>query len=239
MYFEIKIPEPCCENWHDMTPTEQGKFCANCEKEVIDFSNYTNSELATRLKNGEKLCGKFNASQLDREIFAPSEKRNTPWKLVASFTTLMAMAGGAYGQENPRKTKPDYPTELHPEKINVTEKPHAGNSPKVIDGLRVFEGVVIDHEGLPLPGATVILEGTEYETQTDFDGKYYLKVPIDILAEESKLSFHFVGFEPSYMPIKNYKYCSITMDYSISGQFEIEIHSKNNKKPRSRWMRWH
>jgi len=35
---QLSIPEPCHENWHQMTPTEQGRFCNACSKEVVDFS---------------------------------------------------------------------------------------------------------------------------------------------------------------------------------------------------------
>jgi hypothetical protein len=35
---QISIPEPCHENWHTMTPTQQGRFCNACAKEVVDFS---------------------------------------------------------------------------------------------------------------------------------------------------------------------------------------------------------
>lgn len=40
---------------------------------------------------------------------------------------------------------------------------------------RVVTGVVSDNTGLPLPGVSVLLKGTNISTQTDFDGKYSIK----------------------------------------------------------------
>ena len=34
----LYIPKPCHEDWNKMTPTQQGKFCSSCSKQVIDFS---------------------------------------------------------------------------------------------------------------------------------------------------------------------------------------------------------
>lgn len=34
----LYIPKPCHEDWNKMTPTQQGKFCGSCNKQVIDFS---------------------------------------------------------------------------------------------------------------------------------------------------------------------------------------------------------
>ena len=42
---QLSIPEPCHENWQEMTPTQQGRFCKACAKEVIDFSMMTDTEV--------------------------------------------------------------------------------------------------------------------------------------------------------------------------------------------------
>ena len=36
--YKISIPEPCNEDWNKMTPYENGRFCMNCSKTVIDFT---------------------------------------------------------------------------------------------------------------------------------------------------------------------------------------------------------
>jgi hypothetical protein len=42
---QLHIPTPCSENWNDMTSNEQGRFCQNCQKTVIDFSSKTDKEI--------------------------------------------------------------------------------------------------------------------------------------------------------------------------------------------------
>ena len=37
---------------------------------------------------------------------------------------------------------------------------------------KTISGTVTDEEGLPLPGVTVLIKGTNTGTQTDFDGNY-------------------------------------------------------------------
>jgi TonB-dependent SusC/RagA subfamily outer membrane receptor len=57
----------------------------------------------------------------------------------------------------------------------------------------LVEGYVYDAtDGLPLPGVTIIVKGTNYGTITDIDGYYSIKVPPGNVA----LSYSFVGFMP-------------------------------------------
>ena len=48
--FKLNIAEPCAENWDTMTPTDCGKFCAACQKSVVDFSSMTDREIYDRSK---------------------------------------------------------------------------------------------------------------------------------------------------------------------------------------------
>lgn len=55
---------------------------------------------------------------------------------------------------------------------------------------RIVQGTVDEPSGEPLIGVTVMLEGTNTATVTDFDGKYKLEVP-----EKGNLIFTYVGYE--------------------------------------------
>jgi len=54
---------------------------------------------------------------------------------------------------------------------------------------KTITGMVSDDQGVPLPGATVLEQGTKNGVSTDFDGNYSIEV-----AEVSVLEFSFVGY---------------------------------------------
>ena len=60
-------------------------------------------------------------------------------------------------------------------------------------------GVVLDENNLPLPGATVIVDGTTIGTSTDFDGKYSITIPNN----GAFLTFSYVGYMSQKKPIQS------------------------------------
>lgn len=62
----VNIPQPCHENWAEMSPTQKGAFCQKCAVDVIDFSKKSAEEVKETLLNnsGKHLCGRFRKSQL-------------------------------------------------------------------------------------------------------------------------------------------------------------------------------
>ncbi|MFB9078578.1 energy transducer TonB [Flavobacterium procerum] len=65
--YKITIPEPCQEDWNQMTPNENGRFCMNCSKTVVDFTSMLPEEIQHYFiqNQNEKFCGHFRKSQLD------------------------------------------------------------------------------------------------------------------------------------------------------------------------------
>ena len=61
---------------------------------------------------------------------------------------------------------------------------------------QTITGKVTDNENLPLPGATVIVKGTQNSTVTDIDGSYKL----NNVKSGSSLEFSFIGFNPQSIP---------------------------------------
>ncbi|MGQ7946246.1 hypothetical protein [Flavobacterium sp. WC2509] len=63
--YKITIPEPCHEDWNKMTPKDNGKFCGNCSKNVVDFTNMFPDEIQSYFQQHNNICGRFKNSQLD------------------------------------------------------------------------------------------------------------------------------------------------------------------------------
>lgn len=78
---------------------------------------------------------------------------------------------------------------------------------------RAVSGTVSDNTGLPLPGVSVLVKGTKTGTQTDFDGKYSIKV-----APSQTLVFSYIG-----MTTQEVKASSTTIKVKlVSAAIELE-----------------
>jgi len=63
---QIKIHNPCPENWETMQDASEGKFCEKCSKCVIDFTDKTDYEIQDILKtaDGKEICGRISTRSL-------------------------------------------------------------------------------------------------------------------------------------------------------------------------------
>jgi len=95
----INIPEPCHEGWQNMTPTQKGRFCTSCEKEVIDFSNKRDEDLVKELVGKTNICGRFKSSQLNREVKMERKSNNSLLPYAASLLVPLSLMGS-----NPTET---------------------------------------------------------------------------------------------------------------------------------------
>lgn len=82
---------------------------------------------------------------------------------------------------------------------------------------KTISGRVIDQEGLPLPGVSVVVQGTTIGVVTDIDGNYTLQVPDDARV----LVFSFVGMRRQTVTIGNQTTINITMEAETIGLEEV------------------
>lgn len=86
----ISLPQPCEEDWEQMAPVGCGRFCQQCQKNVIDFTVLSDDMVARLLSNttNGQLCGRFSEEQLNRPIplpIAPPKSWLRPLAAAAVF----------------------------------------------------------------------------------------------------------------------------------------------------------
>jgi hypothetical protein len=90
---QLSIPLPCREDWDQMSPDGRGRFCASCQKTVIDFSNWTDTALYEFFsKNTGPVCGRFQNTQLNRNIKIPPQPKSRLYRLVIACGLTLIFA---------------------------------------------------------------------------------------------------------------------------------------------------
>jgi len=98
----LTIPEPCHEDWDQMTPEAQGRFCASCQKTVVDCTDMSDAQLARLFSRPDRsVCGRLNPDQLDRPLTVPNKQ--LPWARyffqLAIPAFLFSLKAGAQKKE--------------------------------------------------------------------------------------------------------------------------------------------
>jgi hypothetical protein len=80
------------------------------------------------------------------------------------------------------------------------------------------KGTVTDQDGMPIPGATVSVPGTNIGTATDIDGNYTITVP-----DNSRLVFSFIGYESQTVEVGNREVIDIKLQESAQALDEVVV----------------
>ncbi len=97
----INIPNPCSQNWDEMTPSGNGRHCTHCRTTVIDFTTWTDAELYKFFTKGNgNVCGRYLSTQLNRRINIPPQPHSRLYRMIVAMglTLLFTSAKGTYGQ---------------------------------------------------------------------------------------------------------------------------------------------
>ncbi len=180
---QLSIPEPCHENWHMMTPTQQGRFCNACAKEVIDFSMMTDTEVLNYFTGNthEKVCGRALPSQLDRTITWPKEPKKRLfwyWNYIVMLFMFFSKANTVKAQGGVKRV------------TEISNTPACKVGDTVRSSSRVISGKVTDIDGNPVSFATIKIKGSPKGLSADANGGYLTRVKFDDI-----LVFSGVGFK--------------------------------------------
>lgn len=196
---KLSIPEPCHENWNEMTAKQKGKFCGSYQTEVTDFSKMTKIEIKEFFINKatNNTCGRFDARQI-AEFNRPevkTRKRNSkPWWIAAATILLFAKQGFTQGRPQ---------IDNHPKiEVSKTAVPLENLKKKMVDpggeikkdSLITLSGQILDENGNTLPFVTIKIKDTKIGCLADFDGIFKLVVPPEH-QDSLLLEVMFLGYE--------------------------------------------
>lgn len=89
-HIQINIPNPCSEDWEQMPPCEHGRFCAHCQKQVIDFTNWSDTALYQFFSNnGSQVCGRFSTYQLNRPVYLPYQPHSRLYRMAIGLGLVL------------------------------------------------------------------------------------------------------------------------------------------------------
>ncbi|MGO4292739.1 carboxypeptidase-like regulatory domain-containing protein [Chitinophaga sp. RAB17] len=231
--FSAAIPQPCQESWRDMSSSDGGKFCGSCQKKVIDFSTLTDAEIVNIFSGpSQKICGRFNPSQLDR-ILDKQERKGSVLS-AAVLTTLLVITG--LSKTTASSVKVPF---IHIPFAAPAELTKAAIPPP-FDTSRVIVGKIIDSQDkTSLPGVSVIIKGTTFGTATDATGNFRLQVPESLRNREVTLQFAYIGYNRKELPVRENGplIIEIEMGPHLSGEVVVTCMRKATFRERMK-RRW-
>lgn len=192
---KIKV---CQQNWAEMKTTEGGRICAQCSRKIHDFSRASNREIEEAHFNSQApLCAYYRQEQL-----FPLQDQSHNFKhgrLRASLLSLAGLLTLPPLHSQTRTISPPYEQNVSAARPEVKEEQDTSLS-KPEKKLRVVYGKVYEKEEeelVPVPFASVLLEGTDLRATADVNGYYVLSIdafPEGELAQMSLL-LRYVGYQ--------------------------------------------
>lgn len=160
----LSIPEPCHENWDNMSPTQQGRFCKACVKEVVDFSQMSDQEVLNYFINTKSAntCGRVYPDQLERTISEamPVKRRKFwYWHYVAMFFVFFSKSAVVKAQGSLKLKGKMKPSTQHENDVT-----------------RIITGTIKDSNGKGIAFANINIAKLSRGVTADANGNYAIKV---------------------------------------------------------------
>ena len=232
----LTVPQPCHEDWNKMNPEEKGRFCNNCQKTVIDFTGMSDRQMVEFFKKpAGSLCGRFQMDQLNRNIEIP--RKRIPWlkyffqfSLPAFLITMKANAQGKLVVKDSSRIEKKLDCKVEDKVVALTGVlGMVGFGNNLEQKAALVSGTVTDASGDPIPGATIIVKGTNNGVVSDSIGRFQLNV-----SSGAPLIISAIGFQSQEVKINNDQLkieLKAVLQSALSGEVVIVGSYSVKKKP--------
>jgi CarboxypepD_reg-like domain len=198
----LSIPNPCSENWNNMTPQEKGRFCDTCQKCVVDFTAMTDAAVLDYFnKNNGKICGRFDKRQLDRVLIINDKRFQKRFNIAASLLLLSSLGFG-----NTVKNDAISPLKVlqFDTQKRVAKKPLLQpNEPTLTDSFITLKGNIYtfqNNQKESIPGVYLTIKNFNLSSQSDVDGNFIITIPT-LALENGALIVQYIGFKTVELPL--------------------------------------
>ncbi|WP_460969583.1 hypothetical protein [Spirosoma migulaei] len=204
----IQISQPCHERWDEMQPNEQGRFCASCQKTVVDYTALSDHELVRLLsKAPETSCGRFRNEQLNRQLVVANPGIASVWRHWVGLLTM-----GLFGWQTARAQlnqapKPSPSTSVRTDfSVSTISVPDIDAEKKWVITGRVM---LMDTSGKLSPASGVTVSASQFveywQAQTDSTGTFELIVTSQKQLTELTVWTYTQGYLPgkATIPVSN------------------------------------
>lgn len=238
---KLRVAEPCSQDWHKMEPAEQGRFCLSCQKQVVDFTLMSDKEMVDYFsQRAPGICGRFMPDQLERSL-ALQPKKNISfayfWNVIVAALLTGGAANAQSGSNNKKaalaitRSQGTSANNLHCDRPVMGKM--APTFPNKIIGDTDFiapakiAGRVVDEDGLPIAGATIMIKGTHRGTVSDSAGNFSIEC-----AHNSILAVSSVGYQSKEMAVDANNSTRIVLHLSraVLGMGEVVVIDRNAQR---------
>ncbi|UTA67612.1 carboxypeptidase-like regulatory domain-containing protein [Emticicia sp. 21SJ11W-3] len=197
--FQLNVDNPCHERWESFLPTSTGGFCASCAKNVIDFSQMSESQVVAffrdRQASADNVCGRFRDDQLKKNYRI--EDWFPEWSEGGRYDSIEIPLMILSNQQSSGFIK--LPHMKHTKLIrNVAAAIMTFFC--IEDGIaqnRLISGRVVDADtGDSLSHVSITVKGTKRGVISDLNGRYQISA-----SESDTLIFSFIGYASEKRPV--------------------------------------
>ena len=162
----------CNQVWNDMKPTEKGRLCSQCNKNIYDLRKKGNKEInLLHINSPESVCGLYTPSQLN-----PTAKTTYTGKTYTFYAWLTSAFLLLTNSEIQAKSPKIHTHWAEPKMDSKISKQQYSRAIPDIQKEHIIKGKVLDHNGSPIVYANVLVKNTQVGSATDLKGEFSLDV---------------------------------------------------------------
>ncbi|AFL84834.1 hypothetical protein Belba_2269 [Belliella baltica DSM 15883] len=197
--FKVSIEKPCDKKWDSFSVNENGGYCPKCITTVIDFTNYSNTEILQYLKMTVQLVLDIinkHCKSLFYTLIRPN-KHSIGLIIIMRLFVLtnsnMVFAKNQFFNERNYVGNQNLNNSLNV-KYQVLNNEFSEN---------LIQGKVIDNESKePLQGVSILIEKSVVGTVTIKNGDFKLGIPDNLSKKNVKLIFRYIGYNTKSIKVR-------------------------------------